>query len=661
MAGRRTSRDLARIVSASLLLAFAGTAQAVMADQACKTDQDGNKVCTPTSTPPPTPPQELPTVIVKGTPDWVLRHEYDLYNRQTGFWTPTVADLGGVGTEGNGGEDASASCDAKGNPVYEATGNKIESDTDFTTPGEMPLFLTRTYNHHASAGLVFGTKWLSNFDLRLSISADQQVITAFRNDGAEIRYVHRDTPTAGWWEDRPGARSRIVADGAGGHVLYAADNTIETYGTHRRITSQKNPRGVGLTYEYRTHAMHWTPLLERVSHSSGRAIQFTWTDTPIGPQMTRVVDPGGNAYAYAYDAYKRLQTVVQPGTPGTTITYHYPMRDAALLGKSLNGVRYSTFAYDADGRATLTEHAGGADRHTFVYTDNTDGTLSVLHTNPLGKQTTSVYLNGKLQAASGHASASCPAAYREVTYDANGFQDLVADFAGNLTDYDHDASGLLVRRIEAAGTPLARTTTYAWDANGRTTRQSIDGVAQVDYRYRSDGLLDSVTTTKLSAHGVPGQARTVAYRYTFHANQMLASVTLDGPLAGEGDAVTHTFDAVGNRLGTRNGLGHTISYANHNVFGQASRETNANGGVIDRTFDARGRLLTLTRWIDGVAATTTQTWDNRGNLASLATPDDVRTVYAYDSISRLVEVTRETSPAPMGLGPMSLALPGDRK
>ncbi|BCT93604.1 hypothetical protein LYSHEL_26290 [Lysobacter helvus] len=651
---------LARWSLAAAVLLAPGIAHALKSGTECKTDKDGQQVCVQV-TPPPPPTPVIDRVTVVGIPptplypDGFNRYLWELLNRQTSTLAPDAADIGGHGTEGNGGAPADSCGEAKGNPIFPSTGNKIEAETDFTSAGEMPLHLTRTWNQHASAGFIFGSRWLTNFDLRLEVHADGQSIVAHRPSGAQLRYVYRTTPSVAWWEDRPDGRSRIVADGAGGHVLYAPDNTVETYGAHRRITSQKNPRGVGLAFQYRTHAMHWTPLLERVTHTSGRAIQFTWTDTPIGPQMTRVVDPGGNAFTYAYDAYERLQSVVQPGTPGTTITYHYPLRDAMLLGKSLNGVRYSTFAYDANGRATLTEHAGGADRHTFAYTDQADGTLRVEHTNPLGKRTTSIYKTGKLQSATGHASASCPAAYREVTYDENGHEDLVADFAGNLIDFDHAPSGLLLRKVEAAGTPDARETTYAWDANGRTTRQSVTGVVQLDYSYRNDGLLDRIATTNLSPHGVTGQMRATEYRYTFHPDGMVASVTVDGPLPGTGDAVVTKADAFGNVVSIANELGHATTYANHNVLGQPGRETNPNGGIIDRTYDARGRLLTLTRWVNGIAATTTQAWDNRGNLASLTTPDGVRTVYAYDGVSRLVEVTREkAAPAPMAVGVFSL-------
>ncbi|KGQ20065.1 Rhs family protein [Lysobacter dokdonensis DS-58] len=558
--------------------------------------------------------------------------------------------MGGAGTEGNDGDPDSTSCDARdgsvGNPIIPATGNKVETEVEFATAGSMALALVRTWNQHNGVGRVFGTQWASNFDYALEVPQDGQSIFAHRPDGARIKYVHRTTPSHAWWEDRPGSRSRIVADGQGGHILYASDNTIETYGAHRRITSQRNPRGVGLTFEYRTHAQHWTPLLERVVHTNGRTIHFTWTDSVTGPLMTRALDPAGNRYDYAYDAYERIASVTQPGTPGTSITYHYAGKQQRLLGKSLNGVRYSTFGYGAHGRATLTEHAAGIDRHTLAYTDHADGTLQVEHVNPLGKRTTSTYRDGKLLSVAGHASASCASAYREITYDANGHMDLAADFAGTFTDYDHDASGLLLRKVEAVGLPEERTTTYEWDANGRTTRMTLAGVLQTDYAYRDDGLLSRVTEKNLSPHGVRDQARSVEYRYTFHPNGLMASAVTDGPLAGTGDAITQTFDAMGNLVRRENALGHTVRWEQHNVFGQPGREIDPNGAVVERTYDARGRLLTETRYHEGSARTTTFAYDNRGNLVTRSTPEGVRTRFTYDAASRLVEAVAERPGAP---------------
>ena len=47
-----------------------------------------------------------------------------------------------------------------GNPVVLSTGNKVEQELDFTMPGEMGLFLERTFNAFWNAHGLFGHYWL---------------------------------------------------------------------------------------------------------------------------------------------------------------------------------------------------------------------------------------------------------------------------------------------------------------------------------------------------------------------------------------------------------------------------------------------------------------------------------------------------------------------
>lgn len=397
-----------------------------------------------------------------------------LYLNQTGPVSYTTGE--------SSGSPAPGTCE--GNPVVYSTGNKIEPELDFETTGEVPLYLKRTYNHFWNRKGLFGKYWISNFDLGIKKSADGQRLTAYRNDGSQIEFVYGTSPSAAWWQDRLQPTARIVPDGSGGYIYYAEDNSVETYNAQGLITTQKNARGIGLTFNY------VSGRLASVVHTSGRQITFAWT----GDQLTGVTDPGGNAYGYAYtaDAFgsgqHRLAATTLPGTPSTAITYHYAASGdiSQLLGKSFNGVRYSTFAYDSVSRAISSEHAGGVEKYTFAYTDGPDGQLTVLRTNPLGKQTTSVFKNGKPQSETGHLSANCNAGYRNVTYDANGFMDVAADLNQNLTDYDYNTKGQLLRKVEAAGTPLARETTYLWDANNRMTQVRVTGWSQTDYAYRSE-------------------------------------------------------------------------------------------------------------------------------------------------------------------------------
>src|SRR5690606_248606 len=56
----------------------------------------------------------------------------------------------------------------EGNPIYPSTGNKVETELDFSSSGEAGLFLSRTYNHYWQGVGLFGRFWISNFDYKLT-------------------------------------------------------------------------------------------------------------------------------------------------------------------------------------------------------------------------------------------------------------------------------------------------------------------------------------------------------------------------------------------------------------------------------------------------------------------------------------------------------------
>ncbi|GAB3382909.1 hypothetical protein GCM10027432_12010 [Lysobacter fragariae] len=368
-----------------------------------------------------------------------------------------------------------------GNPIIPATGNKIEPELDFTSTGEMPLSLMRVYNHYWTGVGLFGKHWVSSFDYKLTFGATtvnacypraggtpcgvgtNTVIYAWRPDGRTVKYIKNATDGI-FYEDKPGPVARIVKQADGSFVLYGEENEVEKYSSAGYVAEVKDSYGIGWTFGYSPTAPTY---LSRVTHTSGRYVEFTWT----GSQLTSVRDPAGNFYGYAYNAntfgmgIHRLAATSKPGAPTTTIAYHYEVAadPGALTGKSFNNVRYSTFTYDDQGYATGTEH-NGKSKFTLVYTPGTDGALTVVTTNPLGKRSTYSFVNGQLHSVTGHVSSYCPSTYAETVYDANNYPQLVSDFNGNDTQFSYNAKGQLMQRVEAYGTALARTTVFVWEA-----------------------------------------------------------------------------------------------------------------------------------------------------------------------------------------------------
>lgn len=612
--------------------------------------------------------------------------------------------------------------EVSGNPVVLYTGNKVEPELDFASQGEMGLYLQRTYNHHWSAVGIFGQHWLSNFDYSLAFSDERNLAWSQRPDGRRIKFL-RDLSSGHWFEDKAQPVAYIKQNGDGSFTLHNEQRGTESYNAEGFITQQRDEQGVAWTYSYNNR------YLQRVTHSSGRQINFSWSNG----QLVRVTDPAGNAYQYTYTANAfgsnrpRLASAVMPGAPATTISYHY--EDArfpgALTGKSFNGNRYSTFAYDASRRAVLSEHAGGVERFTYSYavlqteavapppapaqpgrsaggTGSTPGSpwceprvggeicyapqslpsfpsqpslptsggpiinlpgvpgspglptdplsqlpttrdravkISVTETNPLGRKTTYKYEDGRQVSVKGDASPKCAASYKERSYDANGYPDLVHDFADNLTNFDYSPQGFLLKQVEAVGTSAERTTTWEWDTGkNRLLKQRIVGDVENSFTYDAKGNLASSTARNASAIGAVGQSSVTTYTYTYHPNGLKASIKSDGPLAQ--DDVVETYSGSGDLLAVKNALGHTVSYSNYNGLGQPGRIVGVNGDVTEISYDARGRVASSRRSIGNDWATTTISYDPTGNLASILRPDGIKVSYSYDAAQRLVLESR---------------------
>ncbi|GGK04756.1 RHS repeat domain-containing protein [Luteimonas terricola] len=446
--------------------------------------------------------------------------------------------------------------------------------------------------------------------------------------------------------------ARIVRQGDGTWQFYGEDNSVERYRKGGLPLQINNHHGIGLTFLY--GGLNGTQV-QKVIHTSGREVVFTWT----GDELTSIKAPDNAIYRYTYSHQKiytgrhLLASTEQPGVVPVKITYHYEGPGFfRFVGKSINDVRYSWFTYDSERRATSTEHAGGAERVTLSYQSgyqNGKPTLTVTETNPLGRVATHNFVGGKLVSVQGHASANCLGSVSTITYDANGYRDVVTGPEGEKTDYDYNPKGQLLKKTEAVGEAYARVTTYTWDTQAnRTLSRTIDGVGvnagktkyRVSYTYNSRNYVASETVTNLSTL-VPasqGQSRTTSYGYSYHANGMPRVITVDGPLTGTGDSKTLTYNASGNLLTVATASGVMATYANHDAMGRPRRVTGPNGAVEEFTYDAAGRMLTSRRSVNGSWHTTTYGYDGLGRLYTVKTPDGQTATTRYDAAWRPVSV-----------------------
>ncbi|MBD8635836.1 DUF6531 domain-containing protein, partial [Stenotrophomonas sp. CFBP 13725] len=661
----------------------------------------------PAKTAPPPPPTNLPRMtvtapLVRDPPPFIPG-----VHRQAGmgglpsrsFQTTRTAKA----QETDDRRDCSSGDQTGGNPVVLYTGNKVENELDFSSNGEMGLFLSRTYNHHWNASGLFGNHWLSNFDESLAVSQNGDILWVQRPDGRRVRYL-QDVTTGRWFEDKAQPIGYIVRNTDGSYRLYDDDRSIEDYSNEGYILRKQNEQGVAWTYTYTGK------YLQRVTHSSGRFIQFGWNNG----QLTQVTDPAGAIYRYTYAANAfgqgrhRLSSATLPGAPETTVTYHYEdtRYPGGLTGKSLSGSRYSTFAYDNEARAVLSEHAGATERHQFSYVVHTqepvgapppparpggnlpgesngwcvprgaNGTIcyqpaslpggsvpmasasgkaattaattasrtrpvkiSTVTTNPYGRKTTSVFDDGKLLEVAGEASPRCAASFKSSTYDANGYPDLVHDFENNLTNYDYSPKGLLIKEVAAAGSAAERTSNWQWDP---TTNRLVSLTVQGLRRhsYTYDSRGNVATITTMNLSSNGVPQQARVLRYTYTYHSNGLKASVKTDGPLAQDDVTETFNAQGDLTSFRNALGHQVSYANYNGLGMPRKITGPNGDVTEVTYDARGRITSQKQSVGAGWAVSSTTFDAAGNVASVTQPNGSTTRFTYDAARRLLQEFR---------------------
>jgi YD repeat-containing protein len=186
-----------------------------------------------------------------------------------------------------------------------------------------------------------------------------------------------------------------------------------------------------------------------------------------------------------------LETVTRPDTEVRTYHYEDTNLPFALTGVTdERGVRYSTFAYQSDGRAISSEHFGGTDRYEFVYDDINN---KVTVTNPLGKETDFEYdvspqSTGRLTEIVGQPSPNCPLSNSTIEYDANKFVSAIVDEEGRRTELTNDARGLPTEIVRAEGTADEQTTSVTWHSTFRVPTQIEAPGLTTDIDYNSDAM-----------------------------------------------------------------------------------------------------------------------------------------------------------------------------
>ncbi len=166
-------------------------------------------------------------------------------------------------------------------------------------------------------------------------------------------------------------------------TLTLPNSDVETYNTGGQLTSITTREGFTTTLTYSS-----TGIL--ITDGFGRTLTIALDGTG---RITTVTDPAGGVTTYGFTGSaevgdEALTSITYPDTRIRQYTYsEIGGRQHLTSIIDENGHTYASYAYNSSGRIVSTQHAGGADAHTFSYTTNFQTTRhpSATIVDPLGK------------------------------------------------------------------------------------------------------------------------------------------------------------------------------------------------------------------------------------------------------------------------------------
>ena len=587
-----------------------------------------------------------------------------------------------------------ANIPAVGNPINPATGLKYQVETDYRS--STGLELKRTYNSLStdksavagSLGSVWRLAWQRSIQgATTDIISQLRVppllgailapygVTVPRGDQASQMYTAPAASTTivvanvirgsgsvftfklvgGVWQSDADVNGHLstqlsTTGGIAGWTYTTEDQDVEQYNPIGQLLSVTNRTGQTTTLSYSDGTINLpyggyvldatgaptvitlpAGLLLRVTDAYQHSLSFGYD---AASRIVKMTDPAGGVYNYTYDTNSNLASVTYPDGKTKTYLYENPTYIHALTGiLDENGNRYATYAYDTNGRAISTEHAGGAERVAIAY--NSDGSASI--TDALGtvrtqlfKTVLGVVKNGGSNQPGG---SGCGAATSGINYDVNGNPASRTDFNGNVTTYTYDLTrNLELSRTEASGTPQARTITTQWHPTYRLPAVVTEPLRTTTYTYDPQGNLLTQTIQPVPGiGGGTGVARTTTYTYNT-AGQVL---TIDGARTDVNDTTTYAYDPQGNLIKVSNALAQVNTLSGYDANGRVGTLTNPNGLLTTLTYDPRGRLVNRLVGTEN----THYTYDGVGNLTNVALANGANYTYTYDQAHRLIQIT----------------------
>ena len=512
-----------------------------------------------------------------------------------------------------------------------------------------------------------GIGWTHTFNESLKfINHFDNELYRLRADGSESWYTQAGTTT--WIAARPGELRETVTLVNGQLLVKDLDGNVTAFDASSGAWLSTTDRwGNAVTGTYTNGR------LTTVSDAEGRQVQFAYA----GGLLAQVTLPDGTAWRFGY-AGAELAQIFDPihsgATPWRTFDYQpdtrgivrllAAMRDeagAVLEGHGYDNLERGVSGYVGANRELVTMQYNGATPTRTIVTSSIDGGLSQTATFSLLYQRgryLPLEVNGNCMSCGGGGDDDVKFQFNE-----SNFPTQKIDGNGRITNYSYDGNGNLLTKVEAAGTPKERTSTYAYGYAAwprfltQMTEQSAakPGFKTTTRTWNAAGTPETTLTVSATGWLRAGDASATTYTTTSTFDARHRLLTTSGPRTDVVQTMTRSYyadnDADVNRRGrlasTTNEVGLTSTLDDYEVHGIARRLTDPNGVQTTLQSDARGRTVAMTnRAVAGDPRetndyTSTHTYDGRDRLTRTTRPRGNAVAFAYeDGTNRLTDTIR---------------------
>ena len=406
-----------------------------------------------------------------------------------------------------------------GNPINVVTGNKFQYETDYQAAGDLSaLAFNRFYNSlNTDYDDGLGQGWSHSFELRMTLKPQKGIAQVIQSDGRRIIFKRQGTDGALYHGLSP--QDGVINTLADGKVVWSLQDGRRIIFLHQKPIEIAFLGNKTLTLKY------YQGHIRLVTDNHGRRLVFNYTqgNTALGSfakagddniklagHLESIELPDGEKIRYRYDNDLNLSQVIYPDN--TSRIYHYenlefPNHLTGITDRA--GKRFATWAYDDEGRANLSEHAGGAEKVTLAYhiPEQAGDIGNTVVTNSLGEKSTYTWRfyenisQALLLSSEGPGCSTCPPANRTYTYNNQYQIETITDTkTGAVTRYSYDKLG---RTQKTSITPKGEDERLVarYEYQGNQTRPTLiarpsvnkDGEHLTEIEYNDDQLPMAIT------------------------------------------------------------------------------------------------------------------------------------------------------------------------